>query len=443
MSWRKYCNVKTSSESKNRDRSQRASSDPQLKDLCGNVTHEETVDESCCSPLRWNRIWMESFPEAEFFDRVLMLSQRLYSLQAIISHQDSQIELQRASLIDRASLPSRYRGNCLQEQEKQRTLALQREELANFHKLQAQHRQEQQRWERERAKHHQQVEATEAKLQQREEECKRLEEQLAEERQELEQQREKYQEDLERLRESTRAVEKEKERLEHQKKCKRKTIEVMTNVVPVSGSLNGVPIPSGLSELKGLRSSVSVAPADFPERPEVTLRREVSSCTLKTEVPLHLLSTTNQHKSVNVSQQIPTKLAALSSVKASKPKSGKASHRSDSTASMDMKQMLPLKLSAREDSSLKAKRSISPHQPLSVSSSPLPLADPLSPPDSAGPDCTTSLLTSPPAVTHKPPSTQPPLSVHSLGSGSFLFQHQPPPPYQGTSEDTKEDVIFF
>ncbi|CAL1593637.1 unnamed protein product [Knipowitschia caucasica] len=437
------CNVKTSSESKNRDRSQRASSDPQLKDLCGNVTHEETVDESCCSPLRWNRIWMESFPEAEFFDRVLMLSQRLYSLQAIISHQDSQIELQRASLIDRASLPSRYRGNCLQEQEKQRTLALQREELANFHKLQAQHRQEQQRWERERAKHHQQVEATEAKLQQREEECKRLEEQLAEERQELEQQREKYQEDLERLRESTRAVEKEKERLEHQKKCKRKTIEVMTNVVPVSGSLNGVPIPSGLSELKGLRSSVSVAPADFPERPEVTLRREVSSCTLKTEVPLHLLSTTNQHKSVNVSQQIPTKLAALSSVKASKPKSGKASHRSDSTASMDMKQMLPLKLSAREDSSLKAKRSISPHQPLSVSSSPLPLADPLSPPDSAGPDCTTSLLTSPPAVTHKPPSTQPPLSVHSLGSGSFLFQHQPPPPYQGTSEDTKEDVIFF
>lgn len=39
-------------------------------------------------------------------------------------------------------------------------------------------------------------------------------------------QRETYQQDLERLRESTRAVEKEKERLEHQKKIKRKTIEV-------------------------------------------------------------------------------------------------------------------------------------------------------------------------------------------------------------------------
>uniref|UniRef100_A0A8C6U4W8 Rho/rac guanine nucleotide exchange factor (GEF) 18b n=1 Tax=Neogobius melanostomus TaxID=47308 RepID=A0A8C6U4W8_9GOBI len=301
-----------------------------------------------------------------------------FIFQAIIAQQDSQLELQKASLTERASLPSRYRGNCLQEQEKQRTLALQREELASFHKLQVQHRQEQQRWEKEREKHRQQVEANEAKLRQREEECKQLEERLAEEREELERQREKYQEDLERLRESTRAVEKEKERLEHQKKSKRKTIEVMTSV-SVSHMYRGFKglsvgagaCPTGLSELKGLRNSVSVAPSDFPERPEVTLRREVSSSALKTEVPLHLLSTTNQHKSVSVSQQIPTKLAALSSVKGSKQgKSMKASHRSDSTASVDMKQMLPLKLSARDDSSLKAKRSISPHQPLTVSAPP-------------------------------------------------------------------------
>lgn len=455
-----------SGESKNRDTSHRASSDPQLKDLCGNLTLEETVDESCCSPPRWNRIWNDSFPEAEFFDRVLMLSQRLYSLQAIIAQQDTQIELQKASLTERASLPSRYRGNFLQEQEKQRTLALQREELANFHKLQAQHRQEQQRWEKERQKHRQQVEANEAKLRQREEECKQLEDRLAEEREELERQREKYQEDLERLRESTRAVEKEKERLEYQKKSKRKTIEVMTGVVPLSGSLNGVPSPTGLSELKGLRNSVSVAPADYPERPEVTLRREVSSSALKTEVPLHLLSTTNQHKSVSVSQQIPTKLAALSSVKGSKQgKSTKTSHRSDSNASVDMKQMLPLKLSARDDSSLKAKRSISPHQPLTVSAPFQTHADPLSPPDSAGPEghATCSHLVSPPVIPHKPPvqvaQPQMPLSVHALSSGSFHFQPQPgigtgsqtqaqlgvsvPPPYQGTTEDLKEDVIFF
>lgn len=89
--------------------------------------------------------------------------------QAVISQWDTFVELQRASL------PGRHKGNVLLEQEKQRTLALQREELASFHKLQSQHRQEQQRWERERERHRQQVEATEARLRQREEECRRQE----------------------------------------------------------------------------------------------------------------------------------------------------------------------------------------------------------------------------------------------------------------------------
>nr|XP_046247316.1 rho guanine nucleotide exchange factor 18 isoform X2 [Scatophagus argus] len=481
-----------SGEPRNRDRSQRASSDPQLKDLCGSHTLEQTVDESCCSPARWNNIWSNSFPEAEFFDRVLMLSQRLYSLQAIISQWDSHIELQRASL------SGRHRGNVLLEQEKQRALALQREELASFHKLQSQHRQEQQRWERERERHRQQVEATEARLRQREEECRRLEEHLAEERKELESQREMYQQDLERLRESTRAVEKEKERLENQKKIKRKTIEV----TPLSGSLNGELLLSsghatstGASDLPlpqkpQLRGSLSVAPADYPERPEV-MRRETSSSTLplKTEVPLHLFSTTNQqHKAVGVQQQIPTKLAAFSSGKGKGGKISKASHRTDSTASVDMKQMLPLKLSARDDCSLKAKRSISPHQQLPLSAPPQPSslhhhADQLSPPESGDPDpqSTSSISTShppnvqkppmPPAQSHLQPSMQPPtIPPHSQSTGSLPFQahvqpqshsanaqshvqvnihglshsHSLPPPYKINTEDlNKEDVIFF
>uniref|UniRef100_A0A3B3XRH3 Rho/rac guanine nucleotide exchange factor (GEF) 18b n=1 Tax=Poecilia mexicana TaxID=48701 RepID=A0A3B3XRH3_9TELE len=341
----------------NRDRSQRASSDPQLKGLCGSHTLEQTVGAK------------------QFFDKVLMLSQRLYSLQAIVSQQDSQIELQKASLTERVSLPGRNKGNGLLEQEKQRTLALQREELAYLNKLQSQHRQEQQRWEKERERHRQQVEATEARLRQREEECRKLEEQLAKEQEELDRQRETYQKDLERLRESTRAVEKEKERLESQKKMKRKTIE---DTFPTQ-SLNGDLISSsGLSgstcvsesphsQKPVVRGSLSMAQADYPERPEVLLRRETGSSTLplplKTEVPLHLFSTTNQqHKPVGVQQQIPTKLAAINSGKGKGSKSGKASHRTDSSASVDMKQMLPLKLSARDDNVLKAKRSISPHQ---------------------------------------------------------------------------------
>lgn len=114
----------------------------------------------------------------------------------------------------------------------------------------------------------------------------------------------------------------------------------------MTGSLNGeLLMPPGLatsttiSELplpqKPLgRGSLSVAPADYAERPEVMLRRETSSSTLplKTEVPLHLFSTTNQlHKPVGVQQQIPTKLAAFSSNKGKGGKIGKASHRTDST----------------------------------------------------------------------------------------------------------------
>uniref|UniRef100_A0A4W6FLY6 Rho/Rac guanine nucleotide exchange factor 18 n=1 Tax=Lates calcarifer TaxID=8187 RepID=A0A4W6FLY6_LATCA len=465
----------SSGESRNRDRSQRASSDPQLKDLCGSHTLEQTVGKyvyliTCCLCL-----WFGSLDKCQHI--------------GFLFHCNSNhIELQRASLTERASLPGRHRGNVLLEQEKQRTLALQREELASFHKLQSQHRQEQQRWEKERERHRQQVEATEARLRQREEECKRLEEHLAKEKEELDRQRETYQQDLERLRESTRAVEKEKERLEHQKKIKRKTIEV----APLSGSLNGeLLMSSGLtgsaitSDLPPpqkplVRASLSVAPADYPERPEVMLRRETSSSTLplKTEVPLHLFSTTNQqHKLVGVQQQIPTKLAAFSSGKGKGGKSGKASHRTDSTASVDMKQMLPLKLSARDENALKAKRSISPHQQLSLSALHLH-TDQLSPPESAGPDSqtTSSISTShppnvqkppiPPAQSHPQPSMQPPTMPPPSQSAGFLqFQshaqpqgsgpntqvnhglshsHSVPPPYKIPTEDlNKEDVIFF
>uniref|UniRef100_A0A3Q0RIL0 Rho/rac guanine nucleotide exchange factor (GEF) 18b n=1 Tax=Amphilophus citrinellus TaxID=61819 RepID=A0A3Q0RIL0_AMPCI len=457
-----------SGESRNRDRSQRASSDPQLKDLCGSHTLERTVDES--APARWNRIWSNSFPEAE------VSFSSLISLHAIVSQQDSHIELQRVSLTERASVPSRHRGNVLLEQEKQRTLALQREELASLHKLQSQHRQEQQRWERERERHHQQMEATEARLQQREEECRRLEAQLAKEREELDMQREKYQQDLERLRESTRAVEKEKERLEHQKKIKRKTIEVGR---PLNGDLlmsSSLPGSAGVSDLPSkplVRSSLSVAQADYAERPEVMLRRETGSSTLplKTEVPLHLFSTTNQlHKPVGVQQQIPTKLAAVNSSKGKGGKSGKTSHRTDSTASVDMKQVLPLKLSTKEDNTLKAKRSVSPHQQVPLSAPPHSL-------DNAGPDTqsVSSISAShppnvqkppmPPAQSYPQPSMQPPIiPPHSQSTGTLQYHshvqpqslspstqvnvqglsHSMPPPYKLPTEDlSKEDVIFF
>uniref|UniRef100_H3DDJ7 Rho/rac guanine nucleotide exchange factor (GEF) 18b n=1 Tax=Tetraodon nigroviridis TaxID=99883 RepID=H3DDJ7_TETNG len=426
------------SESRNRDRSQRASSDPQLKGLCGSPALEqtETPGQACDAPVC---VCVSLSAQVELLDRVLVLSQQLYSLQAVVSQWDSRVELQRAS-------PSgRHRANGLLEQEKQRTLALQREELASFHKMQAQQRLEQQRWEREREKHRQRVEATEARLQQREEECRRLEEQLAEERRELESQRETYQQDLERLRESTRAVEKEKERLEHERRLKRKSVEEtppscltvgspLPQVAPMCGSLNGELLASTLASVAPdpppkplVRSSLSVAPADYPERPEVLLRREASSSAppLKTEVPLHLFSTTNQqHKPVGVQQQIPTKLAALSSGKGKAGKSSRASHRSDSSASADTRQTLPVKLPAPGDGSLKARRSVSPNQQL--------------PP----PPHTSSALRRPPGQTPSPPPVPPTCTSPPCPPGSPRCSLWPPPTAAG-EELSKEDVIFF
>uniref|UniRef100_A0A8C8H8V5 Rho/rac guanine nucleotide exchange factor (GEF) 18b n=1 Tax=Oncorhynchus tshawytscha TaxID=74940 RepID=A0A8C8H8V5_ONCTS len=160
---------------KARDRSQRACSDTQLKEIQASQ---------------------------HFATLALTSANHVY---AIITQQDRHIKLQRSSLTERASFPGRHRSNVLLEQEKQRMLALQREELASFHKLQLLHRQEQARWESERERHRLQAEAAEDRLRQSEEECRRLEEK----REELERQREMYQQDLERLRESTLNVKKE------------------------------------------------------------------------------------------------------------------------------------------------------------------------------------------------------------------------------------------
>lgn len=124
----------------------------------------------------------------------------------------------------------------------------------------------------------------------------------------------------------------------------RRSPRLLLQVAPMCGSLNGELLASSSALASSassdlpprplVRSSLSVAPADYPERPEVLLRREASSSglALKTEVPLHLFSTTNQlHKPVGVQQQIPTKLAALSSSKGKSGKSSRASHRSDSS----------------------------------------------------------------------------------------------------------------
>lgn len=151
------------------------------------------------------------------FEMIVMVKYFCFTLnlQAIIAQQDSQIELHRTFQLK--SKPARPHSNVLFEQEKQRNLEKQKEELANLHKLQAQHREEQQRWEKERDRQSIQIERLEAQLKEREEECRKWEEKLNEEKAELGRQHETYQQNLERLRESTRLVAKEGERVSQEK----------------------------------------------------------------------------------------------------------------------------------------------------------------------------------------------------------------------------------
>uniref|UniRef100_A0A4W5N511 Rho/rac guanine nucleotide exchange factor (GEF) 18a n=1 Tax=Hucho hucho TaxID=62062 RepID=A0A4W5N511_9TELE len=284
---------------------------------------------------------------------------RLGNLSAIVSQQDSHIELQRVSLLER-ECPGRHRGNMLLEQEKQRNLEKQREEVATFHKLQTQHRQNQARWEKERERHQLQAEALEAELRQREEECRRLEEKLEVEREELERQRETYQQDLERLRESMKTVEKQKEHLDTQLKQNKTITNPGSFNFKTQQSFRGDPSLSQsfrrdlMADLtKGreviqipkvhVRPSLSVATNIFLEQPpEVPPRREsISPGPPKPEFPIHLISTTNQvvHKPVAVQQQIPTKLAALGSKGKEKSSKKRSRHQRNHSAGQNTAQV--------------------------------------------------------------------------------------------------------
>ncbi|NWU58561.1 ARHGI factor, partial [Dromas ardeola] len=352
------------------------SSDVQLHDLPA-----DAEEGSQTSSVQVSNVFFlaSASPPLQLVQRIQTLLQLLFSLQAVISQQDSYIEMQRATMVDREKqyrLQS-TRGNLLLEQEKQRNFEKQREELMNVQKLQNQLKLEQQRLERERSRQQREFESTEARLQEREEETRQLREKLNQEREELERQREAYQHDLERLREAQRAVEKEKERLDQLRKLKKQNTVSGTfspemgqnQMLSHSVSFNG----EGVESLPVSKTSVrvSVSGLDYLERSDL-VRRDSTTLenrpvlALKNEVPIHLLSATNQiQKPAAVQQQIPTKLAAFT--KGSKEKGGKskASHRTDSSASVDQKQLLPPRLVGREEGVLRGRRSASPVLPSS------------------------------------------------------------------------------
>lgn len=149
-----------------------------------------------------------------------------YLCQARVSLQDSYYEIQRLHLQESGRPSPRahrrhllsIRGNTLQEQEKQRNLEKQKEEVAMIQRLQDQLRQEKERWERECQARESQQGERERRLEERERQCHLEAEKLQREREDLDEQLEEYQQGLERLREGQRNIERERERLENQEK---------------------------------------------------------------------------------------------------------------------------------------------------------------------------------------------------------------------------------
>ncbi|XP_019523197.1 PREDICTED: rho guanine nucleotide exchange factor 18 [Hipposideros armiger] len=380
--------------------------------------------------------------ESELVQRIQTLSQLLLSLQVVIAQQDSYVEMQRATIQEREKqlrLQS-SRGNLLLEQERQRNFEKQREELAGVQKLQSQLRLEQQRWERERERQRQELDLASARLQQRQSEAAQLQERLSQERAELEQQRQAYQHDLERLREAQRAVERDRERLELLRRLKKQNtapgalppespLEVQPPSHPASFNGEGLEGPAALAKGPGPRVSMLLSGTgpEYPERPEVARRDSTpaDSRPAKSDVPIQLLSTTNQiQRQAAVQQQIPTKLAA--STKGGKDKGSKSrgSQRSESSASLDLKQQLILnKFMGKDENTSRNRRSLSPIQLGSHSSMP--------PPD---PFCQAPS----PAPADMSPECFP------LKAGGTPFPPVSPHPAPLNKEEaSKEDVIFF
>ncbi|XP_060924028.1 A-kinase anchor protein 13 isoform X6 [Limanda limanda] len=158
---------------------------------------------------------------SEVFHSVSNLHLLLSVLQAVVVQQDSFIEDQRHALSERSSSctslsrPS-SRPSSLIEQEKQRSLEKQRQEVASLQRQQAAHAEEKRRREKEWDIREQQLNEKEVLVHIQEEEVQKQHKKVEDERRELQRRKEEYQKDLERLRDAQRKLERDREAVQRQ-----------------------------------------------------------------------------------------------------------------------------------------------------------------------------------------------------------------------------------
>uniref|UniRef100_A0A6I8NZY7 A-kinase anchoring protein 13 n=1 Tax=Ornithorhynchus anatinus TaxID=9258 RepID=A0A6I8NZY7_ORNAN len=249
----------------------------------------------------------------------------------VVLQQDSYIEDQRLMLNERVMSRSLSRPNSLIEQEKQRSLEKQRQDLANLQKQQSQHLEEKRKREKEWEARERELAEREARLVQGEELMQRDQQELDREREELRQKKGAYQIDLERLRASQKQLEKDQEQLrKDNERLLQKQNEFEAHQMSQHNRLMKIPsfFPNP-EEPSGPSAPSPVRQGSLDSELTVSPTKNSISRTHKDKGPFHLLSGTSQSgKGPEGSGQAPpsasTRLFGLAKPKEKKEKKKKS-----------------------------------------------------------------------------------------------------------------------
>ncbi|XP_019136429.2 A-kinase anchor protein 13 isoform X7 [Corvus cornix cornix] len=299
-----------------------------------------------------NLMFMLKRNNEQVLQTITSLHKLLSALQGVVLQQDTYIEDQKLALSERALSRSFFRPNSLLEQEKQRNLEKQRQELANLKKQQTQHQEERRRREKEWEVREKELAEQEAQLAQREEQVQRLRQELEREREELQVKKAAYQLDLERLRTAQKQLEREKVQLKQdvERFAQMRQESDHNQVSNLHEKLARVSSHSSIDECSTQKSPSLPKQGHFDAELSVSPKRNSLSRTHKEKSTFHLLSTTNQtNKAAEEQTQMPTRLFSLAKPKEKKEKKKKGrGHRSQQSDSHSSKHLQRVRRSSAE-----------------------------------------------------------------------------------------------
>ncbi|NXK03892.1 AKP13 protein, partial [Herpetotheres cachinnans] len=284
-----------------------------------------------------NLMFMLKRNNEQVLQTITSLHKLLSALQGVVLQQDTYIEDQKLALSERALTRSFFRPTSLLEQEKQRNLEKQRQELANLKKQQTQHQEERRKREKEWEVREKELAEQEAHLAQREEQVQRGWQDLEREREELQVKKASYQLDLERLRTAQKQLEREKVQFKQdvERFAQMRQESDHNQVSNLHEKLARVPSQCSIDESSKQKSSSLPKQGHFDAELSVSPKRNSLSRTHKEKSTFHLLSTTNQtNKAAEEHPQMPTRLFSLAKPKEKKEKKKKGrGHRSQQSDS--------------------------------------------------------------------------------------------------------------